>query len=532
MPDVKADVLSNAIMGKIYDVLTNGDDVAPASPDNFYSWETPGEPITAEAFRYVTQGFTGTITLDAVQKYLATEAAGQPAPAGGAAAPQAGLTDADRDKIRGLDTSVLFNQAENFARLVDFIPDVLSMSGKKMPTLAVQTDNGSLSDVYQLTLQMSQVMDSVVPDDEQKKIDHFRSLLTQTVSQTDIVTGDVTQVVKPSPLVQAYNDKMTAYDNAALAYNSARIDALAADNPRAVQTFAINGPILRNSVKAAMADWISAGYKVDYEKIAAYISQVEARDMSLIKAAYEDDLEKARITNPSSGSDFYYTGVAPADFANSNGWSTFHFDSGDFSRYQNSSFHSSGWSVSASAGFLGIGAHGGGGHDESKVTADSHFNSDHFAMRFEIAQVALLRPWFKTSFLNSKSWRFDPGKPDVDKEKLSDGKIPPNGLMPAYPTSMILIRNLHLDFGESNGMQSFMTQQSSSHQEGGVSFSFGPFSLGSSAGHHSADGKTSSSASFSFTDQGLDVPGMQIVGFRCHVLPASPVPDPSITKWI
>jgi hypothetical protein len=77
---------------------------------------------------------------------------------------------------------------------------------------------------------------------------------------------------------------------AALDYNSHRIDALAADNSKAVSYWAINANILRNRVKAAMSDWITNGYKNDYEQIAAYIAQVEGRDLVLLKQRYIDEL--------------------------------------------------------------------------------------------------------------------------------------------------------------------------------------------------------------------------------------------------
>ena len=104
--------------------------------------------------------------------------------------------------------------------------------------------------------------------------------------------------------------------------------------------------------------------------------------------------------------------------------------------------------------------------------------------------------------------------------------------MPAYPTTIILVRNLLLDFGNNQGAQSFMTQQSSNSQGGGVGFSFGPFSIGVDASHHNASGSTTSQSSYSWTDQGLSIPGMQIIGYRCHVLPKSPNPSPDIKNWI
>ena len=55
MADITPSVLSNAIMGKLYDVLTNGDATVPKSPDNFFSWETPGVPLGMNLPRYTEQ---------------------------------------------------------------------------------------------------------------------------------------------------------------------------------------------------------------------------------------------------------------------------------------------------------------------------------------------------------------------------------------------------------------------------------------------------------------------------------------------
>ncbi len=37
MADVKPSALANAVMGKLYDVLTNVDETVPKSEDNFFS---------------------------------------------------------------------------------------------------------------------------------------------------------------------------------------------------------------------------------------------------------------------------------------------------------------------------------------------------------------------------------------------------------------------------------------------------------------------------------------------------------------
>jgi len=56
MADVKPSEIANAIMGKLYDVLTNGDATVPKSADNFFSWCTPGIPMEAADFQFLTQG--------------------------------------------------------------------------------------------------------------------------------------------------------------------------------------------------------------------------------------------------------------------------------------------------------------------------------------------------------------------------------------------------------------------------------------------------------------------------------------------
>src|SRR5450432_3703229 len=273
MPDVTPSVLANSIMGKLYDILTNGDSTVPPSADNFFSWATPGIPLGADDLQFLTKGFTGVVTPAAVQTLLAAKGTGQPSTSSAAGspapapAPAPALTEADLEKLRAQDTAGLYQQSEFFARLVDFVPEVSQLNNGHFGTLAVMNNEGGLSEVYETVLKHSQVAHTELSDDERKKLEQLRALLTTTTEKTDIITGQKIQMAAPSPLVQAYNDKMAAYDAAALDYNSHRIDALAADNAKAVSYWAINANLLRDKVKAAMSDWITSGYKNDYEEI-------------------------------------------------------------------------------------------------------------------------------------------------------------------------------------------------------------------------------------------------------------------------
>jgi len=541
------DVLANAIMGKLYDVLTNGDATVPKSTDNFFSWCTPGIPITPEDLRFLSQGLSGVVTPQAAATLVSATAAGAgpstpstgsttavaSASGSSSGASGGGLTPDQLNQLRAADTNQVYQQAEMLSRILDFVPDLTTINNQQFSSFSVANNEGSLSDRYKFILTMSQVMDQDLDQATKDKIAKFRGLLQTTTQKTDLVTGDVTQVVGPSPLVQAYNTKMAAYDNAALNYNQARINALAGNDPAAVQNWAINARILRDQVNAAMDDWIANGYKQDYEEIAAYINQVMGRDMAMLKQQYEQDLANATLTGISSGSDFLYTALAPPDFATAGGWSRFSFSSGDFHRYSNSSFNSSGWSVAASAGFFGIGASGGASGSQSRSQFNSGFELDSFSLTFSICQIPILRPWFKEAFLGSKSWRFDQSNPDSKNLQISDGGSPPKGYMPAWATAVVFIKDLVLGITQGSAAGQYITQQSASSQGGGVSVGFGPFSFGGSASHYSNSGYSSQNINTHWDNQGLHVDGMQIAGFKCHVLTDKcPNPDPSIKNWI
>jgi hypothetical protein len=533
---VQPDALANAIMGKLYNVLTNGDSTVPKSTDNFFSWCTPGIPVTPEDFRFLSQGLSGVVTPKAASTLKAVSAgAGGSASSSGDSGSNSGggLTPAQLDQLRAQDTNQVYQQAEMLARILDFVPDLTTINNQQFSTFSVANNNGTLSDRYKYILTMSQVMDQQLDQATKDKIAKFRALLQTTTKHTDLVTDEVTDVTGPSPLVQAYNTKMAAYDNAALAYNQARINALSANDPASVQNWAINAHVLRDQVNAAMNDWLTNGYKKDYEEIAAYINQVMSRDMSMLKQEYEADLVNATLTGISSGSDFVYTALAPANFATAGGWSRFTFSSGDFSQYANSKFDASGWSAAASGGFFGIGAHGGASGSQSSSQFNSGFDLDSFSLSFSICQIPILVPGMHTSFFSTKTWRFDQSNPDTKSLLLSDGGSPPKGFLPAYPTSVVFIKDLVLGIQQNSAAGQYITQQSASNQGGGVSIGFGPFSFGGSASHYSSSGYSSHSLKTSWNNQGLTVDGMQIAGFKCHVLSKKcPDPDPSIKAWI
>lgn len=501
--------LMNNMMGKIFDIITNGDGTTvPKSEDNFFAWSSPGVPFEVEDFDFLSQGLTGVVKPQIVKNADGTESTKE-------------LTEAERDQLLAQDTTKMYQQAEQFARFVDVIPDASGIDDH-IVRMNIKNDEGTLSGVYEEVLRFSQVANNELTADEKAKIEKYRQLLQVEREKEDLVTGEITKVLDASPLVKAYSEKQQAWMEAALEYNSARIDALTASTPRAVHNWAINANVLRSKVKFALNDWINNGYKNEFEGIAARIDQMTARDLTLLKAQYKDALEKAKLTGLASGSDFYYSSLAPANFAISKGWTRFTFTNNDSSYYSQQTTQKWGAAGGLNLGLFSIGARAGG--QKTEYNANCDFSS--FEMSFEICQVPLILQWLMKNFLTCQTWRFAQGNEGFKNKFLSDGKRPPSvdSMLPAYPTSMIFIRNLRMNFANASSVAHAIDSKIG----GGGMVGYGPFFIGGSY----ESGKKERSRKHHSDSQGIFVDGLQCIGMKCHLLPKAPNPDPAITSWV
>jgi hypothetical protein len=523
--DVMPSQLANAVLSKFYDVLISGDESVPPSEDNFFSWCTPGIPVEPGDFDFLTQGFTGVVKKEQADILTGPVAEGTtPEP----------LPPAELERLRAQDTARLYMQAEAFARLVDFVPDVSKLNNEQFARLAVLNNEGTLSEIYARVLRMSQVVHTELDDATKANVARLQGLLVKKITETDVITQQPIEREVESDLVTAYKAMQFLYEDAVLQYNARRIDAMTGADAKAVNFFAMNANVLRNRVNTAKADWMTRGHRGEYEKIAAYISQVMERDLTVLKQEYKDAFERARLTGIASGSDFQYTTLVPGNFAKSNGWTAFSFSSSDFQSRSASSYQNKKWNVSGGASYLGIFG-GRASHSESSSHQEytGTVSTDQFALSFEICQVPIVRPWFMASFLSSKTWRFDVNSPDVAGDLLSNGKSPPDGLMPGYPTSIIFVRNLKMSLGHSESLLNYVKDQQSSSTGAGGYVSFGPFFLGGSGGNMSSGGQSTRDYGYHVDEQGISSPGMSIAGFKVHTLDER-APDPlsTVTAWV
>lgn len=446
----------------------------------------------------------------------------------------AALSDSELAALKAERTTLLLLQAENFSNMVNFIPDVSGRSESGVcEGLSILENEGSLYDVYAYVLKMSEVMGNELDNKIKAKIEKFRNLLEVKKEKTDLITDEVTVVTEPSPLVNAYYTKMNEYNDAACEYNAKRAAAINASDSNAVLDWALNAKIYYNKVKAAKAAWVSAGYKNEYEQISAFISQIMERDMTLLKQYYIETMEKSTLTSLVSGADFPFTTVVPANFAEASGWTKFTFNRSSYDDNSIAKVKNHSVKVDQTSKSWFHKQHYSYGKTNNSQELNTNFNLSQLKVEFEICQVNIVRPWFKPAFLNSKYWRFDQNNSVLKGQMLSTGGHKPKGLLPAYPTAMILIRNLVIDFGEQSAVTEFMHKYNETSHQGGVGVNIGCFGIGASANFQYLDNNKQDKNESRIHQAGstIKVPGMQLVGYRCHVLGVSPDPNPDIKNW-
>ena len=442
------------------------------------------------------------------------------------------LSEEDFEALKAERTTLLYMQAENFAHMVNFIPD---MSGLDRTGFATLENEGSLLDVYKKVLTMSEVAQFELDEKTQAKLAKARSLLTKTVMKaTDLLSDEKEPVEVDGPIVEAYNAKMAAYYDAYLEYNNHRLAALAGDDPKAVHDWAMNGQFYFNKVRAAMNAWVTQGYKNDYEQINAFIANVTERDLSLLKAQYKEILQRSMMTGLVSGLEFPFTTISPANFAQASGWTEFTFNTRHYKDHSDSQVNNHSLKVDQTSTSWFHKQHYMYGKEEPYQEMDMGAELANLDISFKICQVNIVRPWFKPSFLASKSWRFAPGSEDGRKGTLlSTGGPRPEGILPAYPTAMLVVKDVVFDFHDTQVASNFKHKYDQVSHDGGLGVSVGFFGIGARGNVGVLDNKKHDGNENGIIQNKskVTIPGMQVIGYRCHMLDKSPDPLPSIKEW-
>ncbi len=470
--------LGETLISQIYSIITGGDDKVKPSEHSFLSWCMPGLPFTNEDFGFCQKGFGGGAT-------------------------------AEEEKL-------LLNQAFAFSQLVDFIPDRSGIYANDQQQTVWRTSQARMSHMYGEILKASKVVNDELTPAEEAKLENFRTKLRVTKTVKDLVTDETKQVTVDGPILQAYNEKYAAYDEARTLYNAKRLAAIAASGPEgkaAVMDWQLNAAQYKMKVDHAMADWKAGGYKEDVEKINAYIQNVTQRSMQTWKKRLQDVHDGALVTALGPGQEFFYTTLLPANFAaRDSGWTTFTVSHEAVK--ESSRAKSNAWSAGGGFGW-GLFSFGGGGSGQSAESSSSKQVSS-FKLSLSLTQVVISRPWFYPEFFMSRGWTLRKGQGWMFDAMPSDGGMPPQGNFIAYPASAIFARDIVIESAD------FVSElkEFSKNVSANTSVGWGPFRVKGSYSH-SDSGRDFMSNS---DGQSLRVPGMQIIGFVNHLVGKAPNP--------
>jgi hypothetical protein len=206
------------------------------------------------------------------------------------------------------------------------------------------------------------------------------------------------------------------------------------------------------AVDEALRDWEALGYKNEVEAAFETIDQITGNNPRLAWADWKDAFRRSKRTDVVSDAVYYDTYLYPDTF----------FDD----------VHAENWLKLSM--------------DSDEVAQDVSIKS----LSLEVSRVQIIRPWFTTNVIKSRSWEWgDPGM-----QPISDGGSPPRGGMVAYATEAIFARNVDIEFAVS------------SVRGAGTALLAGPLTIDSA----SVVGNRATSK------------GMQLIAFICERTPKSP----------
>jgi hypothetical protein len=493
----------NNTLGAVIDRIVNGKDALPADQKaklkdepfkeaNFFTWCTPGLPVSPEDFEFL-KGLR--MPLD--------QAAWKD------------LTDAQKEAKRGDDTYRLTVAMDNFSVLVDSVPNKSGM----IDSVQVWEPQNRISHIYESALKSSEVADTQPSADAQERINKIRAALVETVEKTDADLGEKFLEQRPSKMVVAYNKYAGEYLKELEKY----IDLMSKATTGSagdVQRASMLGPQQYKQVSAAYDRWESQGYKTAYEKFLADLTQLEGVSMSMLKKEYREIFTKSRRTSLLDSGDYSASRIVPASFYESAGWTNYSFSSSNLKSVDTRKTQK--YSGGARYGLGGA----RGSHERLDTTNQIDFEGS--TIEFELTQVPIVRAWFREDFLTSRKWRFK-SAPDagttIPAELLSNGNPEkPEGQLFAYPTVVLFARDITV----TKTLYEKMSNEANRASGGVGAFTLGPFSMGAKASYNNQERKLEVKQ----VGDKIRVLGMQIIGFRNHILPLSPNPDPAIKNWI
>jgi hypothetical protein len=340
----------------------------------------------------------------------------------------------------------------------------------------------------------------------------YDQIMTNHLSAEYQLTPTQQQQLKAAEKVLNDSTKMGDYFKYQQIYATA-VDKLA--NARAIEQ---NGgppadPQLSVLASKAKHDWQIKGHMYQVDKAQEVYDELLGGD----PAVWWANVKKKYDNNPDRLVDVFPT---YADWMSGSGWDSRAMNSNDWMNQSENSSTDVGGGFGASWGLWRVGADANY-HEDKGFT---HSEAKDMDLKFEVMRVNIIRDWVEPLVFRSRNWIWNNPQTDISSGGDAASGTTPTGLMPFYPTGLLLTRNVELTAKFS---QSDMTWMNKS-VDGSTSVGWGPFSF-SGHYHHEEHSKMSSGSVVGATIK--TKPGdVQVLGLFCDVLPHCPDKNPDL-KW-
>lgn len=341
--------------------------------------------------------------------------------------------------VTGLTLQEQLNDKGDFARLMNLIPH-------DSATYSPDADRPLWTAVKSVLIGADYATSGLTAA-EARQLDEAIAFLTD-----EVVQGG-SKVLVYSAAVRRYYHCKTIYDAADKTYLDEKVTVESTTGPAGdrlkAQWAQYREKQFRSARDKAMQDWMALGFKAEVENKQAIQRQLEPKKyLQLGGESYLNDIELSELVdvtgNPISVCTTFFS---PYDvFNKTTTWTKITLTKAEVDTLV----------LGAPADLKALfGA--GGGADDGIV-----------AITLEYNDVPIMRPWFHPEFFESRSWRL------ADNSVVSDGAVPRRGLIPAYITSILAVRNLVITRKKAMAQRPIMIPIIATKALGDIKFSPAP----------------------------------------------------------
>lgn len=353
--------------------------------------------------------------------------------------------------------------------------------------------------------------------EETKRLASAIAVLEMETSIVDHNTGEIKNVKTESLLYQRYLEKEASYLSALTAYNSAFEDYISVrgSDQHAEMIWLRREPALHKRVQSAFRLWQASG-KMQIETAIATRESLERRGAERIFEERRQRFLQHQRSLGDAGANFQFSKYFPDKFwESSDNWTTVTFGHKEVHTVDKQTLEKMGGGGGASFGLWSVGG------SFNRSTDDRYFKSDtsNLAVKFSLAKIPIRRSWLDAGVFRNNNWALN-YQLTSRASNISDGNG--GGTMPLMPVAILVARDVKLRFATSSTENTFALSEISGSARGG----WGPFSV--KGNYHKKT--TKQTHDFVSDSEGIEVKGMQIIGFVLERMPKIPNPDPAL-NW-